>query len=135
MSWPRGCARMARGSYLFFLSSAKHSLLFLWPRPYPNGVGLTQQVHRLSVVSTNMGRVLLYFIFLTGQPPFLGAASLSSTPVHVASFVHFLHSLFDDLLVIFYECVFNCLTAVNGDEEFLSSKRTIEYMTHNTLYI
>ena len=38
------------------------------------------------MVSTNMGKVLLYSLFLTGQPPFLGAASLSSNPVHVAFF-------------------------------------------------
>ena len=49
-----------------------------------NGVGLTQSVRRLSVVSTNMGKVLLYPLFLTGQPPSWGAASLSSNPVHVA---------------------------------------------------
>ena len=60
--------------------------MFLWPRPYPNGVSLTQKVRRLSVVLTNMRKVLLYSLFLTGQPPFLGAASLSSNPVHVAFF-------------------------------------------------
>ena len=70
----------------FFCSLPQNPLLILWPRPHPNGVGLTQKVRRLSVVSTNMGRVLLYSLFLPGQPPFLGAASLSSTPVHVAFF-------------------------------------------------
>ena len=38
------------------------------------------------MVSTNMVGVLIYSLFLTGQPPFLGAASLSSNPVHVAFF-------------------------------------------------
>ena len=33
-----------------------------------------------------MGRVLLYLLFLSGQPLFWGAASLSSNPVHVAFF-------------------------------------------------
>ena len=75
-----------RVSNLFICSLPQNSLLILWPRPHPNGVGLTQKVGRLSVVSTNMGRVLLYSLFLTGQPPFFGAASLSSNPVHVAFF-------------------------------------------------
>ena len=75
-------------SNIFFCSLPQNALLFLWPRPYPNCVGLTQSVRRLSVVSTTiMGRVLLYSLFLTGQPPFWGAASLSSTPVHVAFFL------------------------------------------------
>ena len=67
-------------------SSTKISVASLATALYPNGVGLTQKVRRLSVVSTNMGRVLLYSLFLTGQPPFLGVASLFSTPVHVAFF-------------------------------------------------
>ena len=53
---------------------------------HPHCVGLTQAVRRLTVVSTNMGRVLLYSLFLTGQSPFWGAASLSSNPVHDAFF-------------------------------------------------
>ena len=77
---------MTRVPNLFFCSLPQNALLFLWPRPHPNGAGLTQRVRRLSVVSTNMGRVLIYSPFLTGQPPFWGAASLSSTPAHFASF-------------------------------------------------
>ena len=77
---------MTRVSYLFFCSLPQNSLLFLWPRPHPNCVGLTQAVRRLSLVSTNTGRVLLYSLFLTGQTPFWAVAILSSTPVHVAFF-------------------------------------------------
>ena len=74
-----------RVSNLFLFSSAKLPIVSL-AAAHPNGVGLTQYVRRLSVVSTNMGGVLLYALFLTGQPPFWGAASLSSNPVHVVFF-------------------------------------------------
>ena len=68
----RGCARVSLESNMFFLfSSAKLSIASL-AAAHPNGVGLTQIVRRLSVVSTNMGRVLLYALFLTGQPSFEG---------------------------------------------------------------
>ena len=79
---------MTRISNLFFCSLPQNALLILWPRPYPNGVGLAQDVCRLSVVSTNMGKVLLYSLFLTGQPPFWGrqVSPAISNPVHVAFF-------------------------------------------------
>ena len=79
------CARDARVESFFLFSSAKLSIGSL-AAAHHNGVDLTQAVRRLSVASTNMGRVLLYSLFLAGQPPFWGAASLSSTPVHVAFF-------------------------------------------------
>ena len=79
---------MTRVSNLFFGSLPQNTLLVLWPRPYHNCVGLTQLVRRLSVVSTNMGMVLLYSPFLTGQPPFWGrqVSPAISNPVHVAFF-------------------------------------------------
>ena len=77
---------MTRVSNLFFCYLPAKLSIDSLAAAHPNGVGLTQAVRRLSVVSTNMGRVLLYSLVLTGQPPFWGAASLSSNPVHVAFF-------------------------------------------------
>ena len=77
---------MTRVSNHFFVLFRKTLCCVSLAAAHPNGVGLTQCVRRLSVVSTNMGRVLLYSLFLTGLPPFWGAASLSSNPVHVAFF-------------------------------------------------
>ena len=77
---------MTRVSNYFFCSLPIKLSIVSLAAAHPNGVGLTQCVRRLSVMSTYMGRVLLYSLFFTGQPSFLGAASLSSNPVHVAFF-------------------------------------------------
>ena len=68
---PWKCARDARVQS-FFCSLPQNSVLILWPRPYHNGVGLTQYVRRLSVVSTNIGMVLIYSIFSQRPATFLG---------------------------------------------------------------
>ena len=81
---PGMCARDAR-VYLFFCSFLHLPIVPLAAANH-NCVGLTQSVRRLSVVSTNMGKVLLYSLFLTGPPPFGGQQVSSSTPVHVVFF-------------------------------------------------